>query len=85
MDITLKEALLGFEVEFPHLDGHSVKVNRLGKVTKPGLMERIKGEGMPVFEQYSEYGDLLITYVVTLPEKLSDQQKTLFAEFFDSA
>lgn len=86
MDISLKEALLGFEVEFDHLDGHTVKVDRTGKVTKPGLMERIKGEGMPVFEQYSEYGDLLITYVVNLPEKLSEKQKTLFAEFFgDSA
>jgi len=36
-------------------------------------MERFKGEGMPVFEQYSEVGDLLITYIVDLPDKLSEE------------
>jgi len=50
--ITLKEALLGFTREIKHLDGHFVFVDRTDKVTKPGLMERFKGEGMPVFEQY---------------------------------
>lgn len=49
-NITLKEALLGFEREIVHLDGHIVKIDRRGKVTKPGLMERFKQEGMPVFE-----------------------------------
>ena len=78
MDISLKEALLGFQMEFPHLDGHMVKVDRTGKVTKPGLMERFKGEGMPVFEQYGEYGDLLITYVVQMPDKLTEHQSALF-------
>ena len=76
--ISLREALLGFEMTLKHLDGHEVKIDRRDKVTKPGLMERFKGEGMPVFEQYSEVGDLLITYIVELPDKLSDEQKTLF-------
>ena len=48
--ITLKEALLGFEKTLKHLDGHEVHIDRRDKVTKPGLMERFKGEGMPVFE-----------------------------------
>lgn len=69
--ITLKQALLGFEKTLTHLDGHEVKIERLNKTTKPGLMERFKGEGMPVFEQYSEVGDLLVTYIVELPEKLT--------------
>jgi len=80
--INLKEALIGFEKTLIHLDGHEVHINRLDKVTKPGLMERFKGEGMPVFEQYSEVGDLMVTYIVELPEKLSEEQKVLFAEFF---
>ena len=80
--ISLKEALIGFEKTLIHLDGHEVYINRLDKVTKPGLMERFKEEGMPVFEQYSEVGDLMVTYIVDLPEKLSEEQKVLFAEFF---
>ena len=76
--ITLREALLGFERHLKHLDGHEVHVDRRDKITKPGLMERFKGEGMPVFESYSEVGDLMITYIVEMPEKLSDEQKKLF-------
>ena len=41
-------------------------------------MERFKGEGMPVFEQYSEVGDLMVTYIVEMPELLTDEQKALF-------
>lgn len=82
LHISLKDALVGFEKQLVHLDGHEVHIDRRDKVTKPGLMERFKGEGMPVFEQYSEVGDLMVTYIVDLPDKLSDQQKELFAEFF---
>ena len=71
--ISLKEALLGFEKTLKHLDGHTVEINRRDKVTKPGLMERFKGEGMPVFEQYSEVGDLMVTYIVDMPEKLTEE------------
>ena len=70
--ITLKEALLGFQKTLKHLDGHEVEIDRKDKITKPGLMERFKGEGMPVFEQYSEVGDLLVTYIVDMPEKISE-------------
>ena len=83
VNLTLKEALLGFKKDLVHLDKHVVELDRTDKVTKPGLMERFKGEGMPVFEQYSEVGDLLVTYIVELPEKLSDEQKAYFKEFFE--
>jgi len=71
--ISLKQALLGFEHTIKHLDGHLVRIDRTNKVTKPGLMERFKGEGMPIFEQYDQSGDLLVTYIVDLPDKLTDK------------
>lgn len=72
--INLREALLGFEKTLIHLDGAMVKFNRLGKITKPGLMERFKGKGMPIFESYvGEYGDLLVTYIVDMPTELSEE------------
>jgi DnaJ-related protein SCJ1 len=69
--ITLKEALLGFKKTITHLDGHEVTVDRIGIVTKPGLMVRLKGEGMPVYGAYGDYGDMLVTCIVNLPEELT--------------
>ena len=82
VNITLKEALLGFTREIDHLDDHKVYINREGKTTKPGLMERFKGEGMPVFEHYGDFGDLLVTYIVDMPETLDSNQIALFKQFF---
>ena len=64
INISLKDALIGFKKTITHLDGHEVEIDREGKITKPGLLERFKGEGMPVFESYSDAGDLLVTYIV---------------------
>jgi len=61
---------LGFEKTITHLDGHKVVLNRK-KITKPGEVERIKGEGMPIYEFPSDNGDLLVTYEVELPKSLT--------------
>jgi DnaJ-class molecular chaperone len=75
MHITLREALLGFVKTITHLDGHEVVVNRQSIVTKPGLMVRLKGEGMPVYGAYGDFGDMLVTCIVNLPEELTEEQK----------
>ena len=72
--ITLKQALLGFTKELEHLDDHVVYINKK-KVTKPGEVEKIKGEGMPMYDYSSEQGDLYITYEVEFPKTLSSEQK----------
>jgi len=64
------------------LDGHSVEIDRVGQITKPGVVLRMKGEGMPVFEQYGENGDLLVTVVVKLPTTLSVDQRIHLNELF---
>ena len=66
----MKQALLGFEKEITHLDGHKVLIKR-DKITKPGEIEKIKGEGMPVFDFPSDHGDLLVTYDVLFPKTLN--------------
>lgn len=85
IDITLQEALLGFKREIEHLDGHTVTVDRTNQVTKPGLIVRLRGEGMPIFEKYGDFGDMLVTCVVNLPTELSTEQRKLFGEFFHGA
>ena len=72
--ITLKQALLGFERVLTHLDGRKIKLTRT-KITKPGEVEKIRGEGMPIYEVSSEKGDLVVTYQVEMPAKLSQDQR----------
>lgn len=72
--ITLKQALLGFEKDIKHLDGHIVSLKRK-KITKPGEVERIRGEGMPIYDYPTDNGDLLVTYDVDFPKVLTQEQK----------
>ena len=71
--ITLRQALLGFKTTIKHLDGHTVEIDRSNKITKPGEVQKIKGEGMPVYEYPSDYGDLVITYKVKFPDTLTNE------------
>ena len=67
------QALLGFERNLTHLDGHVVTLKRSG-VTQPGFVQTIKGEGMPVFK-HNTFGDLFIEYTVVLPTELSTDMR----------
>ena len=52
--ISLAEALLGFERELVHLDGHVVKFGtERGTVIKPSTVMAIEDEGMPLREDTS--------------------------------
>lgn len=73
LKISLKDALIGFEKEIEHLDGHKVLIKKAG-VTQPGETIRIKGEGMPV-HQRGDTGDLLVDIEIQIPEKLTNEQK----------
>lgn len=64
--------MLGFEKELIHLDGHKVSLKRT-KITKPGEVERIRGEGMPIYDYQSDYGDLMVTYDVEFPKVLTKE------------
>ncbi|KAF8896370.1 hypothetical protein BD779DRAFT_1433142 [Infundibulicybe gibba] len=81
--IGIDEALLGFERNLTHLDGHVVQLIRTG-VTQPGFVQTIKGEGMPVFQQ-SAHGDLFVEYNVVLPVELPPQTRRKLAEVFQTS
>ncbi|EGT38232.1 hypothetical protein CAEBREN_29114 [Caenorhabditis brenneri] len=67
-------------MEFPHLDGHIVKVQR-DKVTWPGARLRKKDEGMPSLENNNRKGMLIITFDVEFPKtEMSDEQKKQIIE-----
>jgi DnaJ-related protein SCJ1 len=66
----------GWTRNLTHLDGHVVALSRpRGSVIQPGLVERVKGEGMPKWHEdgdsvyhTTEFGDLLVEYTVVLPD-----------------
>ncbi|XP_032821313.2 dnaJ homolog subfamily B member 11 [Petromyzon marinus] len=73
--ISLVDALVGFEMDIIHLDGHKVKIVR-DKVTWPGARIRKKEEGLPNFDNNHHRGSLIITFDVDFPKgELTIQQK----------
>ena len=79
MTISLLEALVGFERDIKHLDGHLVPIRRTG-VTIPGQVIKLRGEGFPHHEVPSEKGDLYVEFTVSFPKSLTDEQKAAFRE-----
>ncbi|KAJ7903536.1 hypothetical protein B0H14DRAFT_2665304 [Mycena olivaceomarginata] len=78
--IGVDEALLGFDRNLTHLDGHLVRLQRKG-VTQPGFVQIIEGEGMPHFEKPT-FGDLYVEYNVVLPIEISPQTRRKLADAF---
>lgn len=67
--LTLTEALCGFALPLKHLDGREMIVRKKPEeVIVPNSIKRIKGEGMPVYRNPFEKGDLYIQFQVEFPE-----------------
>merc|ERR1719330_1522495 len=75
MHISLYEALLGFERQVRHLDGHivTVKVDR-GTVVRPHSGLEIAGEGMPLREDPTSYGRLVVKFEIDFPKSFKASQ-----------
>ena len=70
-------AALGGNVTVPTLDGPISMAIRPG--TQPGETIRLKGKGMPHFRGYGR-GDLLVRVGISVPEKLTSQQRLLLEQ-----
>lgn len=77
--LSLKEALLGFDMTFKHLDEHEVELSS-DHVTQHGTVQTLEGEGMPKHHVPSEKGKLLVTYQVELPSMITAQQRSKLEE-----
>ena len=74
VDINLIESLCGLDIIIKHLDDRPIRI-KYDKVIKPGEILKIEGEGMPIKDQMNTFGDLLITFNIIFPEKVSKQRK----------
>lgn len=67
LEVSLREALLGFERTLTHLDGRRITFTVDG-VTKPSGVVRIGGEGMPQRGDPTQRGDLYIKLHFAMPK-----------------
>jgi len=74
-DITLTEALLGFEIAFKHLDDRVIVVKSPDKVINPNELVVVENEGMPLEKNPSLIGDLYIKLNILMPtaKELADE------------
>lgn len=76
LNLSLKEALCGFDRTIRTLDGRTLKVPDTLGVISPGKEAKIPGEGMPISKKPGQKGDLRIKFSVEFPRgPLSSSQK----------
>ncbi|CAG2101413.1 unnamed protein product [Medioppia subpectinata] len=69
LTISLTEALCGFAYTLKHLDGRLILIrSKPGEVIVPGAVKGVKGEGMPIYRNPFEKGNLYIKFNVEFPE-----------------
>ncbi len=85
VDIDFVQATLGDEVQVPVIDpstktGIKKQKMKIPQGTQPGTIIRLKGKGMPRLKR-SGQGDLFVKVNVTIPKRLSKEQRRLLEEY----
>ena len=75
--IGITEALCGFHFTLKHLDGRDLVIRHpAGQVIKPGTVKTVPHEGMPIYRNPFEKGNLHIVFEVSFPpDKFVDEKK----------
>jgi len=92
MKINLVQALVGYDINITHLDGHIVNINNLpsemdsgedSQITVPLSVKTIKGEGMPIVGTFpTKFGDLHVHFEVVFPDTLTQEQQQGIDQLF---
>jgi len=84
LEISLQEALLGFNRTIKHLDDHTAELSTTD-MTAHNQVYKIEGEGMPHRDDPSTFGALFVTIAVKFPDqKLTEDERSLLHKLFDS-
>ncbi|XP_036381125.1 dnaJ homolog subfamily B member 13 [Megalops cyprinoides] len=77
--VDLEKALTGFSVEVETLDGRLLNIP-VNDIVHPKYSKVVPGEGMPLSNNPSQRGDLIIQFDIHFPEKLSSEKKRLIKQ-----
>lgn len=77
LDINIAQAVLGAEVEVPIVEGKAKLKIPAG--IQPGKVLRMRGKGAPVLRS-NDRGDQLVIINIAIPQKLTQEQRSLFEE-----
>jgi molecular chaperone DnaJ len=78
VDLTAVQAALGARVPVPTLEDD--RELEFAPGTQPGELRVLRGEGLPPLQGFGR-GDLRVLVNVTVPRKLTDEQRTLLEQF----
>ncbi|XP_028451544.1 dnaJ homolog subfamily B member 13 [Perca flavescens] len=79
VQITLEMALTGFSVDVETLDGRLISIP-FNDIVHPAYKKVVTEEGMPLSQDPSQRGNLVITFDIQFPEKLSAERKHLIKQ-----
>ena len=69
-NITLAEALIGFEFKLKHLDGSVYNIyTAKGEVLGDKEKKVVRGLGMPFYKDSMSYGNLIIDFKIEMPKR----------------
>lgn len=78
-EVTLEQALVGFTLQFQHIDNTPLEVKR-DTVVHDGEVMTLSGKGMPRKNNPETYGDLHLVFRVKYPVALTREQKSAVAK-----
>lgn len=74
--LPLTTAVLGGELEVDTFEGKARL--QIKPRTQNGAKVKLKGKGFPVYKKEGTFGDLIVTFLVDLPQTLTEEQVKLF-------
>lgn len=77
--VAFTQAALGSSILVRTLDDRKIRV-KVPPGTQPGKLLRVRGEGVPYFDNLARRGDLYIRVAVKVPDRLSPRAKGLLRE-----
>uniref|UniRef100_A0A8C9GQY8 J domain-containing protein n=1 Tax=Piliocolobus tephrosceles TaxID=591936 RepID=A0A8C9GQY8_9PRIM len=80
-NITLDNALTGFELVIKSLDNRDIQL-KINDIITPYTKKVVKHEGMPHFLNPNTKGDLIIEFNIIFPKKLSNEEKRKIKKIF---
>jgi curved DNA-binding protein len=76
--VDVVDAVLGAKVNIPTMTG-DVKLT-IPAGTQGGQTFRLRGKGMPKMRSNEQYGDLLVTIRIQIPESLNEEEESLYRQ-----